>query len=113
MIENLLASPRPRVRYCSRMALRDLAAEILAGLTQRPGRSVLTMLGTALGVGAFVAVLGLADTAGGQIGKQFSLLEATTVTVTDVAAQQGAQPSSGNPPVDFPPNSDARIQALN
>ena len=32
------------------------------GIAQRPGRTVLTMLGTILGVGAFVAVLGLTAT---------------------------------------------------
>jgi hypothetical protein len=37
-------------------------AEAVAGIVQRPGRSVLTMLGTILGVGAFVAVLGLTAT---------------------------------------------------
>ena len=64
-----------------------------------------------LGVGAFVAVLGLTSTASGQIGRQFTLLEATTVTVDDIGA---AQPDAGgaNPAVDFPPDADARTSAL-
>ncbi|MGH3401744.1 MAG: hypothetical protein ACRDRJ_04380, partial [Streptosporangiaceae bacterium] len=53
--------PRPR------LAARDAAAEAVAGIVQRPGRAVLTMLGTILGVGAFVAVLGLTATGAGQI----------------------------------------------
>ena len=57
----------------------DLVGEALAGLVGRPGRSVLTMLGTVLGVGAFVAVLGLTATAAGQISRSSSaVLEATT-----------------------------------
>jgi putative ABC transport system permease protein len=86
-------------RYCP----RDLAAESLAGLAQRPGRSVLTMLGTVLGTGAFVAVLGLAATANGQIGKEFSTLAATTVTVNDTGQAQG--PNSAVD--DFPADADA------
>ena len=42
-----------------RLTARDATAEAVAGIVQRPGRAVLTMLGTVLGVGAFVAVLGL------------------------------------------------------
>ena len=45
-----------------RLAARDAVAEAIAGVVQRPGRAVLTMLGTVLGVGAFVAVLGLTAT---------------------------------------------------
>jgi len=44
----------------------------------------MTMLGTVLGVGAFVAVLGLTSTATGQISGTFSLLKSTQVTVDDV-----------------------------
>ena len=48
--------PRPR------LTVRDATAEAVAGIVQRPGRAALTMLGTVLGVGAFVAVLGLTAT---------------------------------------------------
>jgi putative ABC transport system permease protein len=93
------------------LSLRDLLAEAVAGMVQRPGRSLLTMLGTVLGVGAFVAVLGLTATADGQIGAQFTALEATTVTVDDVGAAQ-TTPEGDNPPVDFPTDADTRISAL-
>ncbi|MEV4612374.1 ABC transporter permease [Kitasatospora sp. NPDC049258] len=91
----------------ARLGLRDLLAEALAGVLQRPGRSVLTMLGTVLGVGAFVAVLGLTATASGQIGRQFDLTKATTVTVTDNPSQEGLAPGA-RPPTSFPPDADAR-----
>jgi putative ABC transport system permease protein len=88
----------------SRLRLRDLGSEALAGLLQRPGRSALTMLGTVLGIGAFVAIVGLSQTATGQIGKEFNLLDATQVTVTDAAAYRTSKPT-----MDFPPNADALV----
>jgi putative ABC transport system permease protein len=89
-----LASPR--------MAARDAAGEAVAGIVQRPGRAVLTMLGTVLGVGAFVAVLGLTATGAGQISHQFTVLEDTTVQVQDNGpANNVAQPGT-NPAIGFP-----------
>jgi putative ABC transport system permease protein len=87
---------------------RDLGSEALAGLLQRPGRSVLTMLGTVLGIGAFVAIVGLTQTATGQIGKEFNLLDATQVTVTDT----GAYRAGGKPTLNFPPNADAMVDRI-
>jgi len=100
----------------SKLSLRDLVGEAMAGVLQRPGRSVLTMLGTVLGIGAFVAVLGLTATASGQIGQQFSLTRATTVTVTDDPVTDGlpptGNPSTGSPPMTFPEDADARAQRI-
>src|ERR1700758_3748387 len=100
--------PRPGAGLpLPRLAVRDTAAQALAGIVQRPGRSVLTMLGTVLGVGAFVAVLGLTATGAGQISRQFSVLEDTTVTVADNGpANDVAQPGT-YPPIGFPPDADA------
>ena len=92
----------------SRLRSRDLADEALAGLLQRPGRSVLTMLGTVLGIGGFVAIVGLSQTANGQIGGAFSRLDATEVTVTDAAAAAAKTPT-----LDFPANADARAGRIN
>lgn len=87
----------------SGLGSRDLLGEALAGVLQRPGRSMLTMLGTVLGIGAFVTVLGLTATASGQIDKRFSVLSATEVTVQDVG--------TGDPddnPLSFPTDADRR-----
>lgn len=65
----------------SRLSFRDLVAESVAGMLARPGRTVLTILGTVLGVAALVATLGLAKTAGNQIVTRFDALSATTVSV--------------------------------
>ena len=91
----------------SRFRARDLGNEALAGLLQRPGRSALTLLGVVLGIGSFVAIVGIAQTASGQIGKQFNVLQATQAYVFDVGAAQ-----SSHPAVDFPPNADALVKRI-
>ncbi len=93
-----------------RLAGRDAAAEAVAGIAQRPGRSALTMLGTVLGVGAFVAVLGLTATSAGQISRQFTLLEDTTVTVEDNGSPT---PLGTNPPIGFPADADRIADRIN
>ncbi len=87
----------------------DLIMEALAGMLQQPGRVALTALGTMLGIGAFVAVVGLTSTAGGQISRRFDALLATTVQVDDAASISGAT-GDGNP---FPPDADRRVAAIN
>jgi putative ABC transport system permease protein len=90
-----------------RLTVRDAAAEATAGIVQRPGRTVLTMLGTVLGVGAFVAVLGLTATGAGQISRQFTVLEDTTVTVEDNGPANNVAPPGTNPAIGFPADADA------
>lgn len=91
----------------SSFSVRDLLAESLAGLLQRPARSALTALGTVLGVGTFVAILGLTATTSSQIDARFSVLTATEVTVEDVAREQDPYASMA-----FPHNADQRIGRL-
>ena len=55
-------------------ASRDLFDEILAGLFARPMRSLLTTLGTVLGLASLIATVGLSRTAGSQIIEQFDEL---------------------------------------
>jgi putative ABC transport system permease protein len=87
----------------SRFRSRDLGSEAIAGLLQRPGRSALTVLGTVLGIGGFVAIVGLSQTASGQISKDFNLQDATQVTVHDTGASKASVPT-----LDFPLDADAR-----
>src|ERR1700733_12618642 len=96
-----------------RLAARDAAAEAVAGIVQRPGRAVLTMIGTILGVGAFVAVLGLTATGAGQISHQFTVLQDTTVTVQDNGPANDVAPPGANPPVGFPADADAVARRIN
>jgi len=97
----------------SRLTARDAAAEAVAGIVQRPGRAVLTMLGTILGVGAFVAVLGLTATGAGQISRQFTVLEDTTVTVEDNGPANDVAAPGTNPAIGFPADADAVAGRIN
>jgi ABC-type antimicrobial peptide transport system permease subunit len=72
-----------------RLHSQDLISEALASLTARPGRAVLTALGTVMGVAALVATLGLSKTAGNQIVGRFDALAATDIVVTPKAAAGG------------------------
>lgn len=65
----------------SRIRLRELVDEAVAGITQRAGRSLLTMLGTVIGIAVLVVVLGLTQSASVQVSREFSLVEATEVRV--------------------------------
>jgi putative ABC transport system permease protein len=98
---------RRAVGVSSRLHARDLAGEAVAGLLQRPGRSALTMLGTVLGIGGFVAIVGLSQTASGQIGSTFNRLDATQVTVADTAAGKASKPT-----LDFPSDADALVDRI-
>ncbi|WP_328885448.1 ABC transporter permease [Streptomyces sp. NBC_00316] len=92
----------------SRFHWRDLIAESTAGLLQRPARAALTALGTVLGVGSFVAVLGLTATAASQIDGRFSELSATEVSVQDVSSEYTEFENLA-----FPDDADQRIERLN
>ncbi|MGH3302876.1 MAG: ABC transporter permease [Streptosporangiaceae bacterium] len=92
----------------SQLLVGDLVSESLAGILQRPGRSVLTMLGTVLGIGTFVVVLGLSETANGQISKDFNRLLATQVTVIDTGAANATAAT-----LDFPQDAGAVAERIN
>ena len=65
----------------SGMTMRDLGNEATAGLFARPGRTVLTVFGTVIGLASLVATLGLSRTAGNQIVGRFDELAATEIVV--------------------------------
>ena len=97
-----LATPPELQR--SRLRLADTLAEAVAAISQRPVRTLLTALGTILGVGAFVTTTGLADTARAQVSARFDALAATEVRIQD------ANPDGTNP---FPDDTDRILEALN
>ncbi|WP_392670817.1 ABC transporter permease [Streptomyces sp. LN785] len=101
------ARSRPTVRL-SRLSWRDLLSEAAAGILQRPMRSVLTSLGTVLGVGTFVVILGLTATASSQIDDRFNALSATEVDVEDIARQTNPFADLG-----FPDDAEQRVGRLN
>jgi ABC-type antimicrobial peptide transport system permease subunit len=91
----------------SRMSVHDLMMEAFAGLFARPGRMLLTILGTMIGLAALVSTLGLSRTAGNQIVGRFDELAATEITVSSLPA------SEGRPPNDIPWDAPARLSRLN
>ncbi len=93
-----------RLGLRSRFRWADNLSEAVAAIAQRPVRTLLTALGTILGVGAFVTTTGLADTARAQVSARFDALKATEVRIQDAA------PDGTNP---FPDDVDQRLQALN
>lgn len=88
----------------SEMRWSDTAIEATAAITRRPARTLLTALGTILGVAAFVTTTGLAATASAQVSSSFDALKATEVRVQD------ANPDGTNP---FPDDVEARLEKLN
>jgi len=100
------AAPTPRPKLRPTLRLADLFREAVASVAARPARSVLTMMGTVLGTAAFVIIVGLTQTAAGQISSQFNQLEATQVTVTDQAGS-----TSGG--YHFPAQAGKTLRALN
>ena len=88
----------------SRIRWIDTVREALAAITQRPVRTLLTALGTILGVGAFVTTNGLAETARAQVSSRFDALKATEVRIQD------ATPDGTNP---FPDDASDRLERLN
>ncbi|CAM3285472.1 ABC transporter permease [Nocardioides dubius] len=90
----------------SQMGVRQWASECVAALVARPGRSALTALGVFLGVGTFVTVVGLANTASGQIDARFDALAATTVSATDARRSADAA-------FPFGEESEHRVRQLN
>ncbi len=93
----------------ARLSPRDLTAEAVAGMFARPGRTVLTVLGTVLGIGALVATLGVAKTAGNQIVGRFDELAATSVVVTNDQGFFGG----GEVQTRIPEDAEARLLRLN
>ena len=66
----------------STISTPDLVNEAIAGLFSRPSRTILTVLGTMIGLTALVATLGLSRSAGNQIVGRFDEIAATEVDVT-------------------------------
>lgn len=98
-----------RPRFRSRMRVRDLLSESVAGLEARPARSALTILGTVLGITALVATLGVSRTAGNQIVARFDALAATEVVVEPTSLSSGGSTRASTIPWD----ADQRLLRLN
>ena len=89
----------------STLGRSDLLRETIAGIGARPSRTILTAIGTVLGVAAFVATIGIAQTASHQVSSRFDTLRATQINAIDL------RPDDPEPA--FPDDTEARLEALN
>lgn len=78
------------VPHADRFTFQDLLVEATTDIGSRPGRLVMTLFGTVLGIGALVATFGFAQTAAHQIARQFDAVKATQVVVTPAEAQNAS-----------------------
>ncbi|WP_231916091.1 ABC transporter permease [Microbacterium karelineae] len=86
-----------------RFTASDLVLEATTDIGSRPGRLVVTIVGTVLGIGSLVATWGFAQTAAGQIASQFDAVAATQVTIVPEERSAGGQSAAiGTIPWDAP-----------
>ena len=75
------------VPAADRFGFVDLLIEATSDLGTRPGRLLMTLAGTILGIGALVATIGFAQTTAGQLARQFDAFAATQITASPAQAQ--------------------------
>ena len=94
-----------------RYDVRDLLAEGAHSVGARPGRLLLTILGTVLGIASLVVTVGLAQTSAGQVGRRFDAVAATQVVVQPGTARTagGEERPTGRLPWD----AEERVLRLN
>lgn len=107
-LRSAVSSPAEPTAHLSarrdRFSTRDLLSEAAHGIGARPGRLLLTILGTVLGIGSVVVTVGLAQTAAGQIGAQFDAVAATQVVIEAESARTmtGQSRATRTLPLDAP-----------
>jgi len=76
------AAPSYRAgKRADHFSAQDLIVEASYGIGARPARLVMTTAGTVLGIASLVVTIGFAQTAAGQIAKQFDAVSATQVVI--------------------------------
>lgn len=100
---------RPVAR-ADRFTFQDLVAEATTDIGSRPGRLVMTIIGTVLGIGALVSTVGFAQTTAAQIANRFDAVAATSVVVKpeEVKAGNDRTATTGRLPWDSP----SRVERL-
>lgn len=91
-----------------RITLTEIVREAVASVSGMPGRSLLTLASTLIGIASLVALIGIAQTAAGQINVGFSLLQTTLVSV-----QMDPEQMTDADPMGFPDDATASVTALN
>lgn len=91
-----------------KVSILDLILESLSFIASSKIRTILTMLGTIIGVTTFIAISGIGSTANGQIAKDFNELQATHITVADYDTKNNHINN-----YNFPKDASQRIERLN
>lgn len=73
----------------TRLSPRDAIAESALGVVRRPGRALISSLGTVLGVAAVLTIVGLSDSARSAVASFFNAQLATQVTFADATHGNG------------------------
>ncbi|WP_432515417.1 ABC transporter permease [Kineococcus sp. SYSU DK001] len=85
------APPVAPVARADRFSAGDLLVEATADLSSRPGRLVMTLLGTVIGIASLVLTVGFAQTTAQQLAQQFNAFAATQLVVVPAEAQVGSR----------------------
>lgn len=99
------SSSPPNNRLTPQIHVSEIVDESVAGIMQRPWRAALTAFGTVLGIGSFVAILGLTTSANSQISNTFNKLSATEVNVKQAAGSDRPEEQT----ILFPSDSEALV----
>ncbi|MDR3127950.1 MAG: ABC transporter permease [Bifidobacteriaceae bacterium] len=107
---NLLSKKaNKRMAKKSYISKTSLFFECLSSLGQKTSRLILTMLGTIFAIAGLVSVMALSTTMNGQVARDFSVIKATQVKVTDAAATFNPNMKSS---YSFKANSEAKVNSL-
>ncbi|TAJ46089.1 MAG: ABC transporter permease [Herbiconiux sp.] len=92
------------------LGARSVITEALDGVGARPGRLVVTVLGTVTGIAALVLTIGLGQTAGGQLASHFDAISSTHAEAT--AAVAAGADGAEHPTAEIPRDALARLDGL-
>lgn len=98
------------VKRADRFTTQDLFVEVSHGIGGHTGRLVMTTMGTVLGIASLVVTIGFAQTAAGQIARQFDAVSATQVVVAP--GKTGSMFGNAKPKTTMPWDSPQRVERL-
>lgn len=101
----------PAMPRADRFTTQDLLVEVSHGIGGHTGRLVMTTLGTVLGIASLVVTIGFAQTAAGQISRQFDAVAATQAVVKPETSNTMGGKEIAN--TTLPWDSPERVERLN
>ena len=110
LLRRLFSRPRRRADP-DRFTAQDLAAEAVRSLGGRPGRLLLTTVGTVLGIGSLVVTYGLAQTTNAELVRQLDPTQATHFLVEPEKTRDSS--GASRPTTAFPADADRRATRPN